>query len=411
MAGLLLGANINKETYFERKNFFFPDLPKGYQLCQYSRPICSGGKVNLSSGKTININRIHLEENAGRLIHDIEKDCTFIDFNRSGVPILEIVTEPDFSNAVEVLEFITRLKRILMFSGLSDCRMENGSLKFDINISLKEAGSNEIGTRIEMKNLASFRDVVSAIDFEIGRQMDVLENREEVDMETRVWDALSEKTLSDRIKESVSDYRHHPDPDLKKIIITDEDILAIKETIPETYESRLSRYEKLNLTERDIDIILSEKCVSDLFDDTLKIVDNPKEVINWISNEVLRVYNEQNKTSFESIITAENLASIIKMIDNDQISRFNARIVFDEVVKTGKSALVLVKDLELWGDISHEDLKFVIESIISENPNIMYDYNRDKNHVINYIIGGVKTLTNGKARPEEVTQIVLEILG
>ena len=402
MAGLLLNSKIATRIMFERKNFFSPDMPKGYQLCQFTMPIGKGGEVKLDSGKTVLLNRIHLEEDAGKLIH--KEDKTLIDYNRSGAPILEIVTEPQELSTQEVIEFLDRLRHILAIGGISGCRMEAGEFRYDVNVSVTD--SNKLGTRIELKNLTSSKALMNAIEYEENRLKTAIENGEELVPETRVWSEDFEKTYVVRPKEAVSDYRHFPDPDIAIINITKYDIIRQREELPERYESRVARYKARGFEDRQIDILTSSKAVSDFMDDTCKFTSHKEEVYNWISGEMLRVYRNMSRQDFASIISAEDLAQLVNMIMLGDISRTNAKIVFDQVVETGRSVASIVKEQEMTGAVTIEDLGGILTQILSNSPELAADYRADKISVSNYIIGQVKAITNGKALAKDILAVL-----
>ena len=409
MAGLALGANIDEEIVFERKNYFYPDLPKGYQICQLRHPIATGGVVEIAGGKRIRLNRIHLEENAGKLLHTGDGRI-YVDFNRSGAPILEIVSEPDFSSSKEVIEFISTLRNILMFSGVSDCRMETGGYRFDINLSVQRTDSAELGTRIEMKNLTSFKDVEMAIDYEFQRHIEILEAGEEVSQETRGWDAEKMQTYSVRRKESENDYRHFPDTDLPTITISKEDISRVASELPESYAKRREKYFALGLTKYDVDLLMQNKYLADYFDRVNALTNEPKETANWILTEILALAKNVVDMDYDYIISSSDLALIINMLGKSQISRTNAKEVLLQVVETGKKAKFIVRELGLWGDVDDEDIEEIINALLSENPGLKADYLNSPEVVSNHIIGEVISRTNGKARAEKVLEILARIV-
>ena len=402
MAGLLLNSKIATRIMFERKNFFSPDMPKGYQLCQFTMPIGKGGEVVLDGGKKVILNRIHLEEDAGKLIH--KDDKTLIDYNRSGAPILEIVTEPQELNTSEVLEFLDKLRHILTIGGISGCRMEMGEFRYDVNISV--TATNKLGTRIELKNLTSSKTLASAIEYEENRLQTAIENGEELVPETRVWSDEFEKTYVVRPKEAVSDYRHFPDPDIAIIAITKDDINRLKDELPERYESRVARYKARGFEDRQIEILTSSKAVSDFMDETCKYTSHKEEVYNWISGEMLRVHRNMSRQDFSSIISPEDLGNLVNMIMLGDISRTNAKLVFDQVVETGRTVASIVKEQEMTGGVSIEELGQILTQILSNSPEVAADYRVDKISVSNYIIGQVKAITNGKALAKDVLSVL-----
>lgn len=406
MAGILFDAKVSNLTTFERKNFYSEDMPKGYQLCQFSMPICSGGQVVLSNNKVVKLNRIHLEEDSAKTIQ--LNGSELIDFNRSGAPILEIVAEPTEMTTEEVVDFLDILKRKVMFSGISACRMENGEFRFDVNISVSK--NNNLGTRIELKNITSTKMLSSAIEYERNRQITALENDEELKQETRVWSEDLEQTVVVRAKENVSDYRHFPDPDLSTIRITQADVRRIKSTIPESFESRVNKYLEMGLTSRQISIITSNKVISDFVDNTCKLTPYTNEVVNFVTGDMLKVYRQMNRVDFDKIIEPQELASIIDLMMTEQISRSNAKILFEQVVETGRSAINIAKEQEMMGKVSKQEIEYILKLIIEENPIIVDDFNLNRDNVINYIIGAVKTITSGRAIAEDIISVVDDVM-
>ena len=408
--GILLGAEISNYASFERKNFFYPDMPKGYQWVQYSNPLCLGGKVRLSDGRVIALNRIHLEEDAARTVHDRSNGDLLIDFNRSGIPVVEIVSDPTEMTGEEVVDFLNNLKRTLIFGGISKCRTDKGGYRFDINISVKEDSSVALGTRVELKNLNSSEDVKNAIEYEKLRQSVILEKGDKVAQETRVWSEEFNRTYLSRNKENVSDYRHIVDPDLKTIEVTDQDIIRIKNSLPESYESRVNRYLGLGLNRTQIDTITSEKCISDYFDEAISIINAPREVAGWVINEIMHVYKNQLRTGFDTIISPINLKTIIELIDSRQISKTNAKVLFDEVVGTGKSADTLAMELELIGKVSDSEIADFVDEMLEDNMDIISDFHNNPDKVMNYFVGKVKIMTGGRVSAEKVQSLTINRL-
>ena len=409
MTGLVLNSNITEHTVFERRNYFYPNLPKGYQITQRTSPICTGGGIRLDSGKLIKINRIHLEEDSGKIINGGD-EYSYIDFNRSGVPLVEIVTEPMLSNTDEVVEFVTKLKDKLVFSGISDCRMEEGGLRLDVNMSIREKKFGELGTRVELKNLSSFKTLAKAIDFETRRQLKELESGNPVKKETRIWNDELSRTYAIREKEEAKDYRYFPDPDLKPVHITKEEIENIGSLIPESKGEKVNRYSALGISENAIAVLTSEKSIADYFDKVLSLTNAPTETANWIITEILRITKELNRLSISQIISEENLAQIILLVLDEKISRTNAKILLNEVVSSGKPTSAVVKELELLGGVEDNDIIDFINSELSARPEIKEEYKESVDNVTNYIIGKVMYSTNGKASPEKVKDILNQLL-
>lgn len=407
--GLALGSTINNITVFERKNYFYPDLAKGYQISQLTKPICLYGELALDSGKIIRINRMHLEEDAGKLMHMLDGEGSYIDFNRAGVPLIEIVTEPDITSSAEAIEFLEKLRQKLIYLKVSDCQMQFGGFRCDINISVKPKDSIVIGTRVEMKNLNSFRAISKAIDYEIHRQIDEINKGNKIVQQTRGWDENKSRNFVMREKEEMNDYRYFPDPDILNIKITDEDIARLLKEIPETVETKLDKYIKMGLSEKDARIILSEKSISEYFETVCSIINKPIEISHWILTDIFRVYRESNHVEIESLISAESLAEIIKLVLGGEISRNNAKVIFDEVINTGKSVHTIVSEMELIGSVDISDLREIILSIVKDYPNIIDDYKVKTGDIINFIMGNVMKLTNGKANVNKTKLVIKEI--
>lgn len=404
LVGLSFGCNINERSYFERKNYFYPDLAKGYQITQLNSPICVGGGIHLSNGRFIRFNRIQLEEDAGKLIHN---DETKVDFNRCGVPLIEMVTEPDLRSVSEVNEFLNILKQTLMYTGVCNCRMERGELRFDVNLSVREKGASEYGARVEMKNLNSFRNVGLAVTYEFNRQTNILEAGKIVDSETRGWnDALGE-TFTMRTKEDVSDYRYFRDPDLPDIIIKPADIESIRRLLPEPISAKLTRYSAIGLEDSVCKQIASDKYIAEFFDAVLKYYYEPREVANWILKDVLKIYD--GSIDLTSIITPENLASIIRMVAEGRLTRANGRVLFEEVVDTHEEPEKLIKKLGIAGLVEESEIVAALSELMKLAPNVVTDYKSNPDKVINYAIGYVMQKTRGRAKADKIKEIIEEV--
>ena len=408
-AGLSLGCEINDIAVFERKNYFYPDLSKAYQISQLQKPICLYGGITLDSGKYIRLNRIHLEEDAGKLTHISQAVGSYVDYNRGGVPLIEIVTEPDISSADEAVEFVTKLRQILIYSGVANCKMEQGGLRCDVNLSVKEQDSVVLGTRVEMKNLNSFKSIYRAIEYEAHRQIDELTKGNIIKQQTRGWDDNRGRNYTMREKEDANDYRYFPDPDILNVVISREEVARLKSELPEGVIDRKNRYLNLGLSEYDANILTSEKLISDYYDLLLKEIDEPKECANWVMTDVLRVYKESTAVdNLETIITSQNLSQIIKLVINKEITRTNSKILFEEVIKTGKDVETLVKELELVGSVETDDIINIIEELITDNPNLIEDYKNEPGDITNYVIGNIMRHTGGKANVSKVKMLITE---
>ena len=406
-AGLTMDCEINDLAVFERKNYFYPDLAKAYQISQLVRPICIGGKIKLKN-KEVRLNRIHLEEDAGKLVHSTAAIGTLIDYNRGGVPLMELVTEPDISSAEEAVEFLTKLRQRLIFAGVAECKMEQGGMRCDVNISVKKKGSKELGERTEMKNLNSFKSVYRAINYEANRQIEVLENGGKIVQETRKWDDNHGKSVSMRKKETSSDYRYFPDPDMLAVEIPREDVENLKKTLPLMPEELKAKYmTEYGLTEYESDILTKEKDLSDYFNETVENFNKSKEVSNWILTEVLSKLKEGND---EILISPKDLAKILKLVENKTVTRTNAKEILTRVWENGEDIDKLAK--EYGGNVDNEALKKIVETIINGNPKAVEDYRTSDTpeKVFRWFIGQVMKETRGKANAVKAEEYVKELL-
>ena len=409
MAGLVLGSEINNIAIFERKNYFYPDLSKSYQISQLGKPICLGGGIKLKNGTFKRFNRIHLEEDAGKLIHDNESDRTYVDFNRSGAPLIEMVTEPDFENADEVVEFLNTLRQILVNIGVSKCRMEEGGFRIDVNISVKEKASERLGTRVELKNINSFKTISKVIDFEKNRQIEILESGKEVMQETRSFDEKALKTIVLRKKEDENDYRYFPDPSILPIEIREKDIERIRAKIPESIEEKFERLSSLGLGDEEVDILIN-KGLTNYFESICKIYSNPKEISNWLLSDFLKLSKEIDIETLINLLPPKEFADIIKMVDNGTITRVNGKNLMFEVINSGKSAKQLLIEMDLTGEVNKQDVVALMGDIISSNPSIKKDYLESPEKVMNFCIGQIMKSTNGKAKAEYLVPLIDNIL-
>ena len=368
MAGLTIGSSFSEVAVFERKNYFYPDLAKSYQISQLEKPICVGGQITLDSGKNIRINRIHLEEDAGKLIHKNDRIGTLIDYNRGGVPLIEMVTEPDISSGAEAVEFLTKYRSLLMFAGVADCKMEQGGLRCDVNLSVKRKGQKELGTRTEMKNLNSFKMVQRAIEYEAKRQIEELEAGKQIVQETRKWDDNRGKSFAMRSKEESQDYRYFPDPDILAVKITQQDIDRAKSQMPESAMSKKERYvHELKLPEYDAKILTMDKQTALFFESVLALTGEAKETSNWIMTDVLKKCKEKDVESKEEVISSKNLAYIINATKSKQLTRVNAKELFERVCFTKLDAKEEAEKLGFLSTISSLELDKLINDVFLEN--------------------------------------------
>ena len=410
-AGLATNCEIARVSKNDRKNYFYPDLPKSYQISQFDRPLCEHGFVEIEeNGKTkkIGIIRIHIEEDAGKLSHDDYGRDSLVDLNRAGVPLIEIVSEPDLRSSKEADTYLKKIKSILQYIEVSDCKMEEGSLRADVNVSVHKKGE-PFGTRTEMKNMSSFRSIVRAIDYEIERQIEVIENGGTIEQETLRWDEVSGKTFTMRNKENAQDYRYFPEPDLGVIEISDEWKEEIRKSLPEMPEERKVRYmEEFKLPEYDSNIIVSSKYLSDLFEAATKVCNNPKAVSNWIMTDIIRVQNEEDIEKMP--FTAEELGKLIVLIDKGTISSSIAKKVFEELLENPRDPEEIIKE-KGWIQISDEGaIKEIVQKILEENPASIADYKAGKDRALGFLVGQAMKQTKGKANPQLLNKLLLEEL-
>ena len=410
-AGLATNCEIAKTSKNDRKNYFYPDLPKSYQISQFDMPLCTNGYIEIETEngtKKIGITRIHIEEDAGKLNHDDYGRDSLVDLNRAGVPLIETVSEPDLRSSKEADIYLKKLKSIFQYIDVSDCKMEEGSLRADVNVSVHKKGT-PFGKRTEMKNMSSFRSIVRAIDYEIERQIEVYENGGTIEQETLRWDEVSGKTFTMRSKEDAQDYRYFPEPDLGIIEISNEWKEEIRRTLPEMPEERKARYiEEFKLPEYDSNIIVSSKYLSEFFEDAVKVCNNPKAVSNWIMTDIIRVQNEEGIEKMP--FTAENLGKLIILIDKGTISSSIAKKVFEELLENPRSPEEIIKE-KGWIQISDEGaIKEVVLKILEENPQSIADYKAGRDRALGFLVGQAMKETKGKANPKLLNKLFLEEL-
>ncbi len=413
-AGLAMNCSITQKCKFDRKNYFYPDLPKAYQVSQLYLPICRNGGIEIEVGgikKTIGIHEIHMEEDAGKLVHDPWEDCTLVDYNRCGVPLIEIVSEPDMRSADEVIAYLEKLKLILQYLGVSDCKMQEGSLRADINLSIREVGASEFGTRTEMKNMNSFKAIARAIEGERKRQIEVLEYGKKVIQETRRWDDNKDTSFAMRSKEDAQDYRYFPEPDLVPIEISDEWLQEIKEREPELRDAKMLRYEKeYDIPEYDAAIITSSKRMADIFEATVAICNRPKEVSNWLMVETMRLMKEVEMDAQDLKLSPEKLATLIRLIEEGKINRTVAKEVFEQIFKADIEPEQYIKEHGLLMVSDDKVLRETIQKIIEENPQSVEDYRNGKEKAIGFLVGQTMKAMRGKANPGMINDILKELL-
>ena len=412
-AGLATNCEISRDSKNDRKNYFYPDTPRAYQISQYDKPLCEHGVIEIDTDngkKKIGITRIHIEDDAGKLNHDDFSGGSLVDLNRAGVPLIEIVSEPDMRSSREVEAYLRKLKSILEYIEVSDCKMQEGSFRADVNVSVHKPGE-PFGTRTEMKNMNSFRSITRAIEYEIDRQIDVIENGGKVEQETLRWDDVSGKTFSMRDKEDAQDYRYFPEPDLVAIKLSNEYIENIKNTLPELPESRKQRYlEEYKLSEKDANIITSSKYLSNLFEEATKICNNPKAVNNWIISDISRILNETEMDPIEIPFDSKQLAKLVILIDKGTISSKIAKKVLVEMFEHPRDPEDII-DEKGWVQISDEGaIKDVVLKVLESNPQSIEDYKAGKDRALGFLVGQAMKETKGKANPQMLNKMFLEEL-
>lgn len=413
-AGLATNCEISRFSKQDRKNYFYPDLPKAFQTSQYDLPLCINGhldfKVN-GKDKRVGITRIHIEEDAGKLIHDDFTGDTLVDMNRCAVPLIEIVSEPDIRSADEAVMYMQTLKSILEYLEVCDCKMQEGSLRCDVNLSVRKKGETKFGTRTETKNLNSFKAIHNSILYEAERQIEELENGGKILQETRRFDDVKGYGYAMRSKEDAHDYRYFPEPDLAPIVLSDEYIDNIKKSLPEMPHIKKERYIKeLGLSEYDAEQIVSSKETAEFFEEAYSICNNPKAVANWIMSDFAKMLNEEEITISASKVTAKNLASLIKLIDTNVISSAIAKKVFVEMFNTGKDAKDIVEEKGLKQVTDEGAILEIVKKVVDANPQSVSDYKAGKDKAIGFLVGQIMKESRGKANPQIVNKLLLEIL-
>ncbi len=408
--GLATNCHITGTTRFDRKNYFYPDLPKGYQISQLYCPVCTDGFVEINNGKKIRIHEIHMEEDAGKLIHT-DDDMTLIDFNRCGVPLLEIVTEPDFGNADEVIEFLSKLRGILTYIGVSDCKMQEGSMRADVNLSVKPAGSSTLGTRTETKNLNSFHDIANMIENESARQIKLLENGGKVMRETRRWDAEKRTSFAMRSKEAINDYKYFPEPDIPAIIISDTQIEEIRKALPELPDAKKERYiNSFGLSSYDASVITADRSIAEFYEELITMCDSPKEAANWVTGEVLRLLNDSSTPPESNPLKAKALASIIEMVMSGRINRRTGKAVLEKAFYDGIEPKQYVAENSLSLITDYGQIKAAVSRVLSENEKSVSDYKGGKQTALTYLIGQSMKELGGKAPAQDISKALKELL-
>jgi len=421
--GLALNAKIAGRIKFDRKHYFYPDLPKAYQISQFDMPVCGKGELTVEvkpqdakNGavqiKKVGITRAHLEEDAGKLLHEGVKDGSWVDYNRAGVPLLEVVTEPDLRTPQEAYAYLTTLKSILLYLEVSDCNMEEGSLRCDANISIRKKGDAKLGTKVEIKNLNSFRAVQKALQYEIERQTKAFETGEKIVQETRLWNEAQGKTAAMRSKEHAHDYRYFPEPDLVPFTITTAQVDAIKKALPELPQARIERFKKsFDLSDYDTDVLVNDKPLGDYFEACVKEGSGAKLVSNWIQTDLLGSLNERHLSFLDNPVSAKDMAGMIKLIENGTISGKIAKDVLPAMIDEKKSAEVIVKEKNLVQVTDTKLIEDIAARVIEANPKPVEQFRSGKKQAVGFLVGQVMKATKGKANPKLVNEILQKKLG
>ena len=412
--GLATNCTITQYCKFDRKNYFYPDNPQNYQISQLYLPICRNGGVEIETAagkKTIGIHEIHMEEDAGKLVHDEWEDVSIVDYNRSGVPLIEIVSEPDMRSAEEVIAYLEKLRLIIQYLGASDCKLNEGSMRADVNLSVREAGAAEFGTRTEMKNLNSFKAIARAIEGERVRQIELIEEGKKVIQETRRWDDNKESSHAMRSKEDAQDYRYFPEPDLVPVVIGDEWIERVKARQPEMRDEKLIRYQdEFGLPKYDAEILTGDKSFADLFEAAAAICGKPKKVSNWIMTETIRLLKENEMDPDQIRFSPEHLAKLVDLADAGSVTNTVAKEVFEKVFKEDIDPEAYVKEKGLLTVNDEGALRETVAKVVAENPQSVEDYHNGKEKAIGFLVGQTMKAMKGKANPALVNQILKELL-
>ncbi|MCD6406942.1 Asp-tRNA(Asn)/Glu-tRNA(Gln) amidotransferase subunit GatB [Candidatus Aerophobetes bacterium] len=409
ITALALNSQINKNCRFARKNYYYPDLPKNYQISQYEEPLATGGWVEININgkvKKIGIQRIHLEEDAGKLIHgetEKDKDSSFVDYNRAGIPLIEIVSKPEISSPEEAHEYLVNLRRILRYLGVSDCNMEEGSLRCDANISLGK--DEKMGTKTELKNMNSFKEIREGLKAEIKRQAELLAKGEKIVQETRYWDPKKKKTFSMRGKEEAHDYRYFPEPDLPPLLIDDNWIERLKSTLPELPQKRFKRFvRQYGLPEYDAKVLTESREIADYFEECVKFFPKPKVVSNWIMGDFMRLIKQERKEQIK--ISPAATCELLSEIEKGTLSINMAKQVMEEMFKTGKGAFQIIEEKGLRQISDEKSLEEVAKEVIKENPKAVNDWKKGKSQAMKFLVGQMMRKTKGKANPQLANKLI-----
>jgi len=414
--GLACNCEIERYNYFARKNYFYPDLPKGYQVSQHTTPICKGGTVTIKTEqgtRSIQLNRIHMEEDAGKSIHDVDDDFTCVDYNRAGTALIEIVTEPDIHNAEEAYQYIYEVRRLVRWIGICDGNMEEGSLRCDANVSIRLRGETKLGTKVEVKNLNSMRNVKKAIEYEIERMIEITENGGKITQQTRSFDASNDTTFAIRDKEEANDYRYFAEPDLAPFQLTEAFIQSIQKSLPALPQVLMQKYHvQFGLTEYDASQLCMEKSIADYFEDIIALTGNYKALANWINGPVKQYLNEQKLTIEELSLAPSQLVDIVKLVDEGKVrfSVASSKLLPEMIKEKNKTALDIAAELNLLQVSNSDDLQTWVDDVISKMPDKVKEYKKGKKGLIGLFVGEVKKISRGKADPKIVTSLLEEKL-
>jgi aspartyl-tRNA(Asn)/glutamyl-tRNA(Gln) amidotransferase subunit B len=414
LTGLAVNCEIAPYSRFARKNYFYPDLPKNYQISQYELPLCERGFVEIvvdGEVKRIGITRIHLEEDAGKNIHEGRGDHSFVDLNRTGVPLMEIVSEPDIRSPKEAAEYMKKLRAVVRYLGVCDGNMEQGSLRCDANISVRPVGQKEFGTRTELKNMNSFKFVEKALEYEVRRQIGVIEDGGKVVQETRLWDSAAGVTQPMRSKEEAHDYRYFPDPDLAPIVVGKEWLASARASLPELPDEKRKRFmDEYGLPDLDAEILTSEKSVADWFEEAVKAGGQAKAVSNWMMGDLMRIMNDENKSIEEMSLKPGQMAGMLALIDNGTISGKIAKTVFEEMARTGKDAAAIVKEKGLVQISDTGEIEKAVDEVLAKNLSEVERFRAGDEKLLGFFVGQVMKATRGKANPKLLNELLLKKL-
>jgi aspartyl-tRNA(Asn)/glutamyl-tRNA(Gln) amidotransferase subunit B len=413
ISGLMIGSHISEYSKFDRKSYFYPDMPKNYQISQFDKPLCEGGAVTITTEdgeKVLGVTRIHLEEDVGKSTH--LASSSGVDFNRAGHPLMEIVSEPDMEAPEEAYAYLQELRRILLYAGVSYCNLEEGNMRCDVNVSVRPEGQQELGTKAELKNLNSFHGVLHSLHYEVRRQTEMLERGEKIIQETRRWDPDLGITTSMRVKEDAHDYRYFPEPDLMPVVLPREQVEAWKAELPELPRIRKQRFiDQYGLPEYDAGVLVAERIIADFFEKTVEQNAPAKTVSNWVMGEIMRVLGERDCGIGELAVTPEALAALIGLVEKKTINMNGAKEVFEVLVDSGGDPASIVQDKGLVQVSDASELEALVDQALADNPKSVEDFKNGKTAAVKFLIGQVMRLSRGKANPQMVSQMISEKLG